>query len=382
MIINWSNTDIIMKENTVIFSNRTTRKWIEIEERIYQFLIENYHYQQEVLIKKLYIEQNELPKDAVEFVDKMIEYGFLSNEITPEKRIVSLYITNKCNLFCKYCYRSASANNNGYFDASNINEVFDKLAIKFACKTLVVTGGEPLLHPNIYYILGQARKYFSSVILQTNGTLINDENIKCIKENVDRIRVGLDGSKAEVNDIIRGTGSFESIVEGIDCIRKNDIPLTISTTIYDSNINDMENITIFAENKGAEIIFTDFMPIGRGEGHIEKISINEKKNANKLSDIRCGAFSKKFAIDHEGYVYPCDELMNSDFLIGSIFELDENNVYNNHYVRNLINRNIYTLKKCTSCQYRYNCNALCPAQIYRDNGNISLTDVNCEQVHN
>lgn len=381
MIINWANTDVIMKENTVVFLNRTTRKWLEIERKIFQFLLDNYHYTQQMIVKKIYMEQNELPKDAICFIDKMIEYGFMSNEKATEKRTVSLYITNKCNLFCKYCYRSASADNDGYLNVSKINEIFDKLALMFGCKTLVVTGGEPLLHPNIYYILEQARKYFSTVILQTNGTLINYENVLEIKENVDRIRIGLDGSNPEVNDLIRGKGSFERIMHGIKCVQKNEIPLTISSTLYDINVGDMDNIAMLATNVGADIVFTDFMPLGRGEGHFENVMTNEKRNANKSTDIRCGAFNKKFAIDHDGNVYPCDELMRPDFLIGNIFELDENNIYDNDLIRSLINRNIYTLEKCTSCQYRYNCNALCPAKVYRERGMISLTDIYCEQVH-
>ena len=381
MIINWANTDVIVKESTVVLLNRTTRNWLEIDKKTYDFLLNNYHYTKQMLIKKICTKQNELPKDAIYFVDKMMEYGFMSNEDIIEKRIVSLYITNVCNLYCKYCYRSASSDNDGFLNVTKISEIFDKLALNFGCRTLVVTGGEPLLHPDIYCILKQARKYFSTVILQTNGTLINDQNVLLIKENVDRIRIGLDGSNSEVNDLIRGKGSFERILHGIKCVRDNDIPLTISTTLYDINVDDMANVESLVNSLGSDIVFTDFMPLGRGEGHFEQVMINKKTNANNSTDIRCGAFSKKFAIDHNGNVYPCDELIHPDFLIGNILELDENNIYDNNLIKVLVNRNIYTLGKCTSCQYRYNCNALCPAKVYRERGTISSTDIYCEQVH-
>lgn len=381
MIINWSVTDLITKENTVVFSNRITRQWIEIEDRVFQWLMENYHYTRDVLIEKICIEQNESAKTAIEFVEKMIDYGFFSNATREEKRIVSLYITDKCNLFCKYCYRSATADNNGFLDVTYIRDIFGKLSIKFDCKTLVISGGEPLLHPDLHYILRLAGEYFSTIILQTNGTLIDEENIRWIKEKVNKIRVGLDGSNAEINDKIRGKGSFYKIMRGIEIIRKNDVPLTISTTLYDSNIKDVDNIALLAESMGAELIFTDFMPLGRGVNHKEEIMHNQKKNANKSTDIKCSAFCKKFSVDHEGNVYPCDELMNRDFLIGSIFKLDENNIYENELIKKLVSRNIYTVEKCKRCQFRYNCNALCPAQTYREYGTISLTEANCEQIH-
>lgn len=50
MIINWANTDVIVKESAVVLLNRTTRKWLEIDKKTYDFLLNNYYYTKQMFI--------------------------------------------------------------------------------------------------------------------------------------------------------------------------------------------------------------------------------------------------------------------------------------------------------------------------------------------
>lgn len=381
MNIKWNELKIIRNNETVILSNVLTRKWIEIDKESFEFLLLNYCYEKTIFISEYSKHFNENIKESIKFFNKLNEYGIIYSDLDNQKRIASLYITDKCNLNCKYCYRASTFENKGFVDIKTISLMFEKLAIFFNCDTIVLTGGEPLLHPNIFEILKMASDFFPNVILQTNGTLINDDNIQYIKKYINRVRIGLDGSSPESNDVIRGRGTFEKIMFGIDLICQYDIPLTISTTMYDTNIQDIERLNELAKSKKAEIVFTEFMPLGRGIGHSEKyMELNKKHNANTTSDVKCGAFTRKLSVDHNGYIYPCDELMCEDFLVGSIFKINRENMYDNENIRKLISRTIYTLPKCIECKFNYICNALCPAKVYRECGSICQTESNCQDL--
>lgn len=379
MFLNWGVTDIIKKEESVVLSNRLTRNWIEISKSVYDYLLLNHHYPRESFCRKAHTDLGEKMINILEFVDKLFDYEILCDNMNVAKRIVSMYITNKCNLFCRYCYRSASASNNEFLDFNNIEKVFEKLANLLNCRTVVLTGGEPLLHHNIYEILSLANDYFPNVILQTNGTLIKEDNINRIAEFVKKVRIGLDGATSDTNDFFRGKGSFEKIMNGIHLISSYGIPLTISTTIYKQNMHEVEKLNKMAEQFKAEIVFTEFLPIGRGAG-FENIGVKlNKENSHKSSDIRCGAFSKKISCDPVGNLYPCDELMNDDFLIGNISSVDASSIYENINIRELISRNIYTIQQCEACNNKFYCNALCPAKAYRTKGSIKFIDADCAE---
>ena len=89
--------------------------------------------------------------------------------------------THKCNLRCKYCFAEKYGYEDYLLDINKLKKYIELLAKKYKYINLVWHGGEPLVVPLDYYkeIYKYCEKFDSKFIysLQTNGTLLNNENI-------------------------------------------------------------------------------------------------------------------------------------------------------------------------------------------------------------
>ena len=105
-------------------------------------------------------------------------------EISPEKMDFRAYsiswnLTKRCNLNCDHCYLDADFRGGFRTDELNTEQCFtviDQIAEVNPNAFLILTGGEPLLRPDIYKIIRYAADKKFMVVLGTNGTLINREN--------------------------------------------------------------------------------------------------------------------------------------------------------------------------------------------------------------
>ena len=111
-------------------------------------------------------------------------------EISPEKMDFRAYsiswnLTKRCNLNCDHCYLDAEFRGGLKTDELNTEECFrviDQIAEVNPNAFLILTGGEPLLRPDIYEIIRYAADKKFMVVLGTNGTMINRVNAEKIKE--------------------------------------------------------------------------------------------------------------------------------------------------------------------------------------------------------
>ena len=110
-------------------------------------------------------------------------------EISPEKMDFRAYsiswnLTKRCNLNCSHCYLDADFRGGLKTDELNTEECFrviDQIAEVNPNAFLILTGGEPLLRPDIYEIIRYAADRKFMVVLGTNGTMINRVNAEKIK---------------------------------------------------------------------------------------------------------------------------------------------------------------------------------------------------------
>ena len=95
----------------------------------------------------------------------------------PPGPVVIWNLIRRCNLTCKHCYAtSADKDFPGELDTSRVNEVMQDLK-DFGVPVLILSGGEPLMRPDIFDISHRAREMGFYIGLSSNGTLINEENI-------------------------------------------------------------------------------------------------------------------------------------------------------------------------------------------------------------
>jgi MoaA/NifB/PqqE/SkfB family radical SAM enzyme len=106
--------------------------------------------------------------------------------------VVAYYVTHRCNLNCAYCEDFGTTRNPQATGAESIQTVRAILPlIREACDSLILTGGEPLLHPQIELIAAYARELrFRHISLLSNGRLIREH--ASILDNIDRLVISLD----------------------------------------------------------------------------------------------------------------------------------------------------------------------------------------------
>lgn len=154
-----------------------------------------------------------------------------------------------CNLRCEYCYYLEKAK---LFSKQQAPTMSDELLEKYiseyiGCQTtpdvlFVWHGGEPLLRPISFYkkVLKLQRQYAKgrniSNIIQTNGTLINDEWALFLKQNNFLIGVSIDGPK-ELHDHYRlnpqSQGSWDRVIRGIKCLQKYNVEWNAMAVVND-----------------------------------------------------------------------------------------------------------------------------------------------------
>jgi len=157
-----------------------------------------------------------------------------------------IHTNNLCNLTCPHCLVNSSPHEDKGLPIDSIKKIIDE-AVTLGTSRFYFTGGEPFMRKDIFELIEYVcNRKGKELIILTNGTLLRGNVIEKLqgfdKERL-RIQISLDGSRPEVNDPLRGKGSFDQIVAGIkNIIRIGYIP-TVTTVVTKQNINDVPETT-------------------------------------------------------------------------------------------------------------------------------------------
>lgn len=187
-------------------------------------------------------------------------------------RIIAWEITRSCNLACAHC--RAAAHQEPYPGELTLEEckaVIDDIA-SITDPILILTGGEPLMRPDIWDIVDYAQAKGLRPVIGTNGTLIDEKCARKIAEHgIPRVSISLDFPTAEGQDAFRGKdGAFEEALAGMRNLREQGVGVQVNTTITKMNADLVEEIHELARTEGAEA-FHPFLlvPTGRGEDLVD-----------------------------------------------------------------------------------------------------------------
>lgn len=190
-----------------------------------------------------------------------------SSSVYPPPRLIFWETTAGCNLECIHCRRVTVADQLLPQDLTT-EEAFrliDQIAA-FARPIFVLSGGEPLFRPDIFDIARRASDAGLIVALATNGTLIDADVARRIKEaGVRRVSVSFDGADAPTHDIFRGAGAFNEALAGMAHLRNVGVPYQINTTVAQHNIHQMpETLALAKELDAAALHLFLLVPVGCG----------------------------------------------------------------------------------------------------------------------
>jgi heme b synthase len=183
-------------------------------------------------------------------------------------RMIAWEVTRSCNLACVHCRASAeSGPYEGELSTQEVFRVMDEIA-SFSKPVIILTGGEPLLRPDIFDLASYGTTKDFRMVMATNGTLFNEEIVQKMKASgIQRISISIDGPTAETHDAFRKVkGSFEGSLRGIEMARKGNIEFQINTTITQVNLHLIPDILRLAVDLGAVALHIFLLvPTGRGK---------------------------------------------------------------------------------------------------------------------
>lgn len=155
----------------------------------------------------------------------------------PSLRYLLLNITNKCNLACKHCYLGRSGNID--IDVHQFEKTISQFESMGGLK-LMISGGEPLMHPGFWELMEVLPSYELRKVILTNGTLLGKKEARKISEYIDEVQVSIDGICS--HDILRGVGSYEKAMRGVINLQSSGIPVSIATMAHKYNAEEFDEM--------------------------------------------------------------------------------------------------------------------------------------------
>ena len=168
----------------------------------------------------------------------------------PTGPVVIWNLIRRCNLTCKHCYATAADKDfPGELNTAEVFEVMQDLK-GFGVPVLILSGGEPLMRPDIFEISHRARDMGFYVGLSSNGTLIDDHNIDAIKAvNYNYVGISVDGLRATHDRFRRKQGSFDEAMRGIRLCHDAGIKVGLRFTLTEDNVHDLPGLLDLMEQE-------------------------------------------------------------------------------------------------------------------------------------
>jgi radical SAM protein with 4Fe4S-binding SPASM domain len=334
----------------------------------------------------------------------------MERQIQPEHGLYTaeIRLTRACNLSCRHCSVAAGKKAEDELSTEEIMDLVDQLS-DMGVLYVVFTGGEPMLHRDIFSLIGYAASKGLRVFIDTNGTLLSKEKVKALKEaEASTVQVSIDGAR-KTHDSIREDGSFEKAIVGIKNSIEEGIHTSVNFTVSRLNQDDLPYLIDLAKDLGVEALTMErFAPMGRGEEikdalqdpeefkqSLEALFAAEDIKTNSTDPLAvfvkkglletyskkevkgriCGGCSAGIAaltISYDGEVYPCPKLEVSCGNIRSSTILDI--WLNNGTIRNLRFRKFKT--SCGACEWKNLCGG-CRAVAHAVSGDYLAEDPTC-----
>ncbi|OPY57963.1 MAG: Anaerobic sulfatase-maturating enzyme [Pelotomaculum sp. PtaU1.Bin035] len=366
-------------------------------------------------------------REIWEEINSLIEKGLLfSPEIDPANVInnmdvdnglkaLCLHVAHDCNLMCEYCFASKG----NYKAARKLMPV--EVAVKAVDflinnsgkkKNIEIDffGGEPMLNFSVVKKTVEYGRRIETLAgkkinftITTNGTLLDDDKIKYINENMDNVVISLDGRK-EVHDAIRydaaGRSTYDRIIgNALKLVHAREDKSYFIRGTFTSRNTDFSRDVLHLADFGFDEISMEPV-VGKGEdfhirrehipeilaeyerlacAYIERIkegkpfrfyhfNVNIYKGPCLYKRIAaCGAGTGYLAVTPEGDLYPCHQFVGKpEFIMGSL----DTGINNNTLVEKFGKVNIFTKEECRGCWAKLYCSGGCHANSYYASGDI------------
>jgi len=185
--------------------------------------------------------------------------------------VVIWNLIRRCNLRCKHCYStSLDIDFKDELTTEQIKATIDDLKVAHV-PVLILSGGEPLLRPDIFEITAYAKAKGFYVALSTNGTLINEDNIEQIKAaDYQYVGISIDGLEEFHDEFRRQQGSFKTSMHAIKLCKEAGIKIGMRLCLTRDNHKDLPAMLDLMEEYGVDKFYLSHLNYsGRGKRNAE-----------------------------------------------------------------------------------------------------------------
>ncbi len=201
-----------------------------------------------------------------QFMHELLAPTPLGPKRNPPGPVVIWNLVRRCNLTCKHCYSiSADKDFPNELDTQQVFTVMDDLK-SFKVPVLILSGGEPLLRPDIFDIARRAKEMGFYTALSTNGTLIDSTNIERIDAiGFDYLGISIDGIEETHDRFRRKAGAFDASMKGLRLCRDRGIKVGLRFTMTKDNAAELPQLLELMESERInKFYFSHLNYAGRG----------------------------------------------------------------------------------------------------------------------
>ena len=306
----------------------------------------------------------------------------------PKEIVIEL--TNMCNFFCPFCYKNA--NSKGKFMSDSVFDELNK-TIQSNVKNILLTGGEPTLHPNYLKYIDILTKYADVHMISNGSNLYNHDSSVLRKLRI--IQFSIYGcSDAEYEKMTGVNGAFTRLCKSVEFVKRNGIDMNMAVTLCDETIDHVELFIKAAIEFDAGVLRIGFADVfGRGKYLYEQssdfatkrddeyslilelkrkyrnkifievpnINVKHVENHDDIStyihrgSLECGCGSQYLVVSHVGEIRPCQMLSEVWFSVEDKTALKDHICGNFHIekLRDSINKyyidNLFSESKIEPC---------------------------------
>ena len=314
---------------------------------------------------------------------------------------VTWEITHQCNLSCIHCLSEAGREKRKELTYDQCLSVIGQLSFHQVFQ-VNFGGGEPFMRQDFLAILEACHVKGLVTCISTNGICLEDRALDFLRKREGvYLQVSLDGGSSATNDLIRGRGSYDRVIQTFTRLNSREIPFSINMVLTKLNYPEISSLYSLAKDHGAKLRVSRFRPSGRGKMSWKDLRVGEEDLrgfSRWLSDHRdvvtgdsffsleeeerkglglnlCGAAKFTCCIDPGGSVYPCAFLQDLSFFGGNLLEESLTHIWS-HAPGFALMRGL-RIRSCESCFRFESCHGGCPAIAYFTQDTLGIPDPEC-----
>jgi len=347
-----------------------------------------------------------------------IEPDFQLNSV---ENVLVIAATQECNLHCPHCYALAGSSLPQEMTTDEIKSLIDGLSDmewKNDISRVGLTGGEFFLRPDALDIVEYVYDQGFKVLISSNGLLIDDEIVRHLSKYKDiKVSISLDGSNADLHEIIRGKGTFLPTIKNIKKLADEGIFVGANMFVHQDNFDFIEETLELAYSLGVQsfnclnMLYVGRANTSRTRNQLERIPEHKlywklfeilKDNvkyqkmmlnstfANQVMGIAAGVKShycgigtnRALYVKADGNIYPCPDTALPRFKLGNVKDESLKSIWETSPIlQELRTINVDTMNlTCSRCDVRYFCGGSCRGENYQVNRNLFSPHFDCEEI--